>query len=95
MKILGIGVDIVQNKRIRASIRNKAFIKRIYTKNEIELSYNIKDKIRFFSKRFAAKESLVKAIGTGFRMILTLKISKSLIQKLGKPYYSNTKKLVK
>ncbi len=93
MKILGIGVDIVQNKRIRASIRNKAFIKRIYTKNEIELSYNIKDKIRFFSKRFAAKESLVKAIGTGFRNDINFKDIQILNSKLGKPYYSNTKKI--
>ena len=60
MKILGIGVDIVQNKRIRASIRNKAFIKRIYTKNEIELSYNIKDKIRFFQKDLLPKNHWLK-----------------------------------
>ena len=35
MKIIGIGVDIVKNKRISISIKNKNFINRIFGKNEI------------------------------------------------------------
>ena len=35
MKILGIGVDIINNKRIKTSIRKKNIIKRIYSHNEI------------------------------------------------------------
>ena len=40
MKVLGIGVDIIQNKRIKALIKNNNFIKRIYGKSEIEFSNN-------------------------------------------------------
>ena len=36
MKILGIGVDIIKNKRIKNLIKNKKFIKRIFGKNEIK-----------------------------------------------------------
>ena len=35
MKILGIGVDIIQNKRIKYLIKNENFIKRIFAKNEV------------------------------------------------------------
>ena len=44
MKILGIGVDIVNNKRIKKSLTNKAFIKRIFTSKEIFISKTQKNK---------------------------------------------------
>ena len=37
MKILGIGVDVIQNKRIRNLTSNKSFIKRTFGKKEIVL----------------------------------------------------------
>ena len=67
MKILGNGVDIVENKRIKKSIINKKFITRIYSKSEINDSKKVRNKDIFFAKRFAAKEAFVKALGTGFR----------------------------
>ena len=67
MNIIGNGVDIVKNGRIKKSLKLKGFIKRIFTKNEIFQSKKINNKINFFAKRFAAKEAFVKAIGTGFR----------------------------
>ena len=67
MKILGIGVDIVNNKRFKNLIKNKNFLKRTFSVNEIKFSIKKKDKVNFFAKRFAAKESLAKALGTGFR----------------------------
>jgi len=97
MKIIGIGVDIVENKRIKKSIRNKQFISRIFSKSEINQSKKIKDKANYFSKRFAAKESLSKALGTGFRMGLNFKDISILNNKYGKPYYkinNKAKKLV-
>ena len=36
MKILGIGVDIIQNKRIKDSIKNHKFKNRIYSSNELK-----------------------------------------------------------
>jgi holo-[acyl-carrier protein] synthase len=95
MKILGIGVDIIDNKRIRKSITNKAFIKRIFTSKEILNSRSQKNKTNYFAKRFAAKESFVKALGTGFRKNLNFKDVEILNNKLGKPYFLNNKKIDK
>ena len=65
MKILGIGVDIVDNTRIKKSIKNVIFIKRIFTKAEISKAKKIKNKSSYYAKRFAAKEAFSKALGTG------------------------------
>ena len=91
MKILGIGVDIIRNKRIKTSIKNKNFIKRIFSNNEIKTSKNKNDKTSYFAKRFAAKESFVKALGTGFRNNLNFKDIEILNDKKGKPYYFESK----
>ena len=44
MQILGTGVDIVENTRIKTSLRNKLFVDRIFTSNEIALSKKVKNK---------------------------------------------------
>ena len=93
MKLLGIGVDIIQNKRIKASIRNHKFKDRIFSSKELKLSNYSKNKIGFFSKRFAAKEAFAKALGTGFRNNLNFKDIEIMNDKLGKPYYAKTKKI--
>ncbi|MDA8737454.1 holo-ACP synthase [Candidatus Pelagibacter bacterium] len=93
MKILGIGVDIIQNKRIKDSIKNHRFKNRIYSTNELKLSSYSKNKIGYFSKRFAAKEAFAKALGTGFRDNLNFKDIEIMSDKLGKPYYVKTKKI--
>ena len=93
MKILGIGVDIIENNRIKNSIKNHKFRDRIYTKNELELSATTKNKIGYFSKRFAAKEAFAKALGTGFRNNLNFKDIEIINDKLGKPCYVKTKKI--
>ena len=93
MKILGIGVDIIKNERISTSLRNKRFVNRIFTKNEIKQSSEIKKKVNFFSKRFAAKESLAKALGSGFRNTLNFKDIEIINDKLGKPHFLLNKKL--
>ena len=98
MKIMGIGVDIVKNKRISSSIKNKNFINRTFGKNEILISEKIDNKTSYFSKRFAAKEALSKALGTGFRDGLNFKDIEVVNDKLGKPYYiisSKIKNLIK
>ena len=93
MKILGIGVDIIQNKRIKDSIKNYKFKDRIYSTNELKLSSYAKNKIGYFSKRFAAKEAFAKALGTGFRNNLNFKDIEIMNDKQGKPYYAKTKKI--
>ena len=97
MKIIGIGVDIVDNIRIKNSIKNKNFISRIFSKKEINQSKKIKNKVNYYSKRFAAKESLSKAIGTGFRKGLNFNDISIVNDKYGKPSYeisSNVEKLI-
>tara|TARA_B100000989_G_scaffold222661_1_gene170232 strand:- start:1294 stop:1680 length:387 start_codon:yes stop_codon:yes gene_type:complete len=93
MKTLGIGIDIINNKRIRTLINNKSFVKRIFGKSEIKLSKKITNKTNYFAKRFAAKESLAKSLGTGFKNNLSFKDIEILNDKLGKPYYFKTKKI--
>ena len=93
MKILGIGVDIVQNKRIRNLIKNNNFLTRTFGKKEIQISKKFHDKTNYFAKRFSAKEALVKAIGTGFRCNLNFRDIQILNDKLGKPYFFKTKKI--
>ena len=95
MKILGIGVDIVENKRIQKSIKNPLFKKRIYTPKELKQSNIVNNKVLYFSKRFAAKEAFSKALGTGFRMNLNFKDIEVVNDKMGKPYYVKNKKLKK
>jgi holo-[acyl-carrier protein] synthase len=93
MKILGIGVDIIENKRIRKSIKNEQFRNRIYSSKELKQSTLSKDKIGYFSKRFVAKEAFAKALGTGFRMNLNFKDIEITNNKMGKPYFVNNKKI--
>ena len=73
MNIIGNGVDIVENRRIAKSLKNNGFLYRIFTKNEIDQSKKIKNKVNFFAKRFAAKEAFVKALGTGIRNNINFK----------------------
>ena len=87
MNTIGIGVDIIKNNRIKILLKNKNFINRIFSKNEIFVSKKIINKTNYFSKRFAAKESLVKALGTGFRDNLNFKDIEINNDNLGKPYY--------
>ena len=93
MKILGIGVDILENKRIKKSIKNDKFKYRVYSSRELKLSSLTINKVNFFSKRFAAKEALAKALGKGFRNNLNFKDIEILNDKIGKPYYNKSKKI--
>ena len=95
MKIIGVGVDIVDNTRIKNSIKKKNFISRIFSKKEINQSKKIKDKTNYYSKRFAAKESLSKAIGTGFSNNLNFKDITIVNDKYGKPHYELNNKVKK
>ena len=93
MKILGIGVDIIENNRIKHSIKNSNFLKRIYSTKELRQSKLSKNKTNFFAKRFAAKEALAKAIGSGFRNNLNFADIEIINDKMGKPYYLENNKI--
>jgi len=95
MKILGIGVDIIDHKRIKNSIKNSNFKNRVLGSNELKQLSSSKNKTNFLSKRFAAKEAFAKALGTGFRNNLNFKDIEIVHNKLGKPNYLKNKKITK
>ena len=95
MRIVGIGVDIIENKRIKNSLKKLKFKKRIYSTKELAQSSLSKNKVSYFSKRFAAKEAFAKALGTGFRDNLNFKDIEIFNDKMGKPYYLKSKKISK
>ena len=95
MKILGIGVDIVKNKRIQSLIRNKNFIKRTFGTKELKFSKEKINKTNYFAKRFAAKEAFSKSFGTGIRGNLSFKDIEILNDKMGKPFFYKSKKIDK
>src|SRR2546429_5893841 len=67
MIVLGIGVDLVECARIQRSIDRfgDRFLHRVFTNGEIEYSMSMKFPARHFAARFAAKEAVSKAFGTG------------------------------
>jgi holo-[acyl-carrier protein] synthase len=67
MSVLGIGVDLVENARIQHSLDRfgERFLKRVFTAGEIEYSQSMKYPARHLAARFAAKEAVSKAFGTG------------------------------
>ena len=93
MKILGIGIDIVKNQRIAKLIKNKKFLQRIYSNEELIFSRKRKNRNDFFAKRYAAKESFSKALGTGIRGKLSFKDIVISNDKFGKPFFKKTKKI--
>ncbi len=95
MKILGIGVDLIKNQRIKRLIKKNNFIKRTFSKNEIDHFKKYINNDNYYSKRFAAKESFSKAFGTGIRNDLNFKDIEILNNKLGKPYFLKNKKIDK
>ena len=66
--ITGIGIDVVQNERIRDSIQRfgDRFLNRIYTEGEMEYCKKCVQPEIHYAARFAAKEAGFKALGTGW-----------------------------
>ena len=85
MSIIGIGVDIVNNNRLKKLVKNRSFIERVFTNHEKKSSINLKNKINYFSKRFAAKEAFSKATGFGISKNLHFKDIEIKNNKRGKP----------
>ncbi len=69
MEILAHGIDLVDCPRIEAMIERhgKRFIKRVFTAVEQAYAKANKNEIEKLAGRFAAKEAILKLIGTGWR----------------------------
>jgi len=70
--IFGIGIDLVEIARIRASFDRfgTRFTRRIYTERETSFCESLADKLPSYAARFAAKEAFSKALGTGLRGVV-------------------------
>src|SRR5438045_6941682 len=66
--ITGIGIDVIQNDRIRDSLQRfgDRFLNRIYTEGEIEYCKKCNQPEIHYAARFAEKEAAFKALGTGW-----------------------------
>ena len=85
--IYGIGTDIVGVKRLQGmwERHGEKAINRLLAPSEFNDYYLAADKGRFLAKRFAAKEALSKALGTGVRPPATLSAMAVVHDDLGKP----------
>ena len=95
MAILGTGIDIVENYRLKEILLKKKsnFKKKIFTINEVAYCEKKSNSTSCYSKRFAAKEAFVKALGIGFRKNINFKDIEVVNNTYGKPYISINKKI--
>ena len=96
MSVLGTGIDIVENYRLRKLLLKKKsnYKNKIFTNNEIAYCEKKLNITNCYSKRFAAKEAFVKALGTGFRKNINFKDIEVLKNHYGKPYILINKKII-
>ena len=86
--ILGLGIDIIEVERIRSSHQRfgERFLNRILHPNEISYSLSHKDPGPFLAVRFAAKEAISKAFGTGIGAQLSWHDMEVARRESGEPY---------
>lgn len=87
--IIGMGTDIIDKKRIEKSYQQHGdkLVKKLLSKKEMAIFINKHDKVGYLAKRWAAKEALGKAIGTGIRAPVLFPNITVLNNALGKPYF--------
>lgn len=85
--IKGIGSDIIEIERIKRSISKHGikFLEKLFTEKEISYCKQHKLSQRHFAGRFAAKEAIAKALGTGIGKMLEWKDIEIINDSFGKP----------
>ena len=86
--IYGIGTDLCERARIAAACERfgvQRFAARILRPEELAQFARTRDPVRFLAMRFAAKEALVKAMGTGFRQGVWLRDVGMVQEPSGRP----------
>lgn len=85
--VVGVGVDLTDVARIRSMLEKypDTFLARTFTDAEIAYCAPRANKAEAFAARFAAKEAVVKALGTGFRGAITPKSIGIEISETGAP----------
>jgi holo-[acyl-carrier protein] synthase len=85
--IFGIGTDILRVDRVK-SVYDRfgvRFVERLLLPEERQLFSHSKNPVRFLAMRFAAKEAIVKAMGTGFSNGMWIRDSGVMPDKFGRP----------
>ncbi|MCE2726331.1 MAG: holo-ACP synthase [Planctomycetaceae bacterium] len=74
MKVLGVGTDITECLRIAQMIERhgELFVGRVYTPLEIEYCRSRRMATQHFAGRWAAKEAVLKALGTGWCILVSI-----------------------
>ncbi len=87
MHVIGIGTDIVECLRIAQMIERhgELFINRVYTPHEIRYCQSRRQATQHFAGRWAAKEAVLKALGTGWRKGISWRDIEIRNQPGGKP----------
>jgi holo-[acyl-carrier protein] synthase len=87
MNVFGIGTDIVECLRIAQMIERHGdlFINRVYTDREIDYCSSRKQATQHYAGRWAAKEAILKAIGTGWRRGISWRDIEVLNEQGGRP----------
>ena len=85
--IRGLGNDLIEVERVRESIERHGdhFLNRLFTEKEKAYCAKYKDPVPHYAGRFAAKEAIVKALGTGFGAHVSWHDLEVLSDPLGKP----------
>ncbi len=93
MEIVGIGIDIIEVSRIKSAItKNKHFLGRVYSPDEIRLSNRGQLRFEELAGRFVVKEAIFKAIKTGWRRGVKFGEINVLNEPSGAPYVNLTGK---
>jgi len=88
MSVIGIGTDIVKVPRIKRLLKKRgdSFAKRILHQNEYDIFKNHNIAANYLAKRFAAKEALSKALGTGIAKGINFEDIEVINDDDGKPH---------
>ena len=83
-----MGIDVIEVERVKSAIEKhgERFLRRIFTEREIEYCSGRKKPHQSFAGRFAAKEAVMKAIGTGLSSGIRWKDIEILNDERGRPY---------
>lgn len=87
MQLRGLGTDIIEVQRIARSLERQGdrFIKKTFTQSEALYCQRYRESAQHFAGRFAAKEAILKALGTGVSLVISWLDLEILNNDKGKP----------
>ncbi len=84
--IFGVGIDHIEVERVKKSVDTvEGFLEKVFTRNEIDNCETRKTKHQCYAARFAAKEAMMKALGTGWQNGVSFTDIEIANDEMGKP----------